>query len=142
MPETFKARTQNMAIATKFQREVLRLKQHCAHMDISVETEKNSNVVIKFSGNETSYRNPLKKYGNSQYSYSSCAFYYIFCGWGLALIWGLGAGAYLGGGSWRLFETGRFLIFELLGWVLIRGGRLFEVGCLKTIFWGWVLVRG
>ena len=35
---TFKARTPNRAIATKFEREILRLKELCAHMDISVET--------------------------------------------------------------------------------------------------------
>ena len=35
---TFKARTPNRAIATKFERENLRLKELCAHMDISVET--------------------------------------------------------------------------------------------------------
>ena len=35
---TFKAGTPNRAIATKFEREILRLKELCAHMDISVET--------------------------------------------------------------------------------------------------------
>ena len=35
---TFKAWTPNRAIATKFEREILRLKELCAHMDISVET--------------------------------------------------------------------------------------------------------
>ena len=38
VPGTFKARTPSRAIATKFEREILRLKELCAHMDISVET--------------------------------------------------------------------------------------------------------
>ena len=38
VPGTFKARTPSRAIATKFEREILRLKDFCAHMDISVET--------------------------------------------------------------------------------------------------------
>ena len=38
VPGTFKARTPNRATATKFEREILRLKELCAHMDISVET--------------------------------------------------------------------------------------------------------
>ena len=38
VPGTFKARTLSGAIATKFKREILRLKELCAHMDISVET--------------------------------------------------------------------------------------------------------
>ena len=38
VPGTFKARTPRRAIATKFEREILRLKELCAHMDISVET--------------------------------------------------------------------------------------------------------
>ena len=37
VPGTFKARTPSRAIATKFEREILRLKELCAHMDISVE---------------------------------------------------------------------------------------------------------
>ena len=55
---------------------------------------------------------PLKKYRNTQYSYSSCALYYFF---------------FLGGeeGGWALIR----------GWVLInffypQGGRLFEIGRL------------
>ena len=35
---TFKARTPSRAIATKFEREILQLKELCAHMEISVET--------------------------------------------------------------------------------------------------------
>ena len=38
VPGTFKARTTSWAIATKFEREILRLKELWAHMDISVET--------------------------------------------------------------------------------------------------------
>ena len=38
VPETFKTRTPNRAIATKFEREILQLKELCAHMDISVKT--------------------------------------------------------------------------------------------------------
>ena len=38
VPGTFKAPTPSRAIATKFEREILRLKELCAHMDISVET--------------------------------------------------------------------------------------------------------
>ena len=38
VPVTFKARTQSRAIATRFERDTLRLKELCAHMDISVET--------------------------------------------------------------------------------------------------------
>ena len=38
VPGTFKARTPRRAIATKFEREILRPKELCAHMDISVET--------------------------------------------------------------------------------------------------------
>ena len=38
VPGTFKAQTPSRAIATKFERESLRLKELCAHMDISVET--------------------------------------------------------------------------------------------------------
>ena len=38
VPGTFKARTPSRAIVTKFEREILRLKELCAHMDISVET--------------------------------------------------------------------------------------------------------
>ena len=69
---TFKARTPNRAIATKFEREILRLKELCAHMDIfSWNFEKNSNVVIKFSDNETWDFKPLMKYRNNQYPYSS-----------------------------------------------------------------------
>ena len=37
VPGTFKARTPSKAIATTFEREILRLKELCAHMDISVE---------------------------------------------------------------------------------------------------------
>ena len=40
VPGTFKARTPSRAIATKFEREILRLKELCAHMDISVETRR------------------------------------------------------------------------------------------------------
>ena len=38
VPGTFKTRTPNRAIATKSEREILRLKELCAHMDISVKT--------------------------------------------------------------------------------------------------------
>ena len=38
VPGTFKARTPSRAFPTKFDREILRLKELCAHMDISVET--------------------------------------------------------------------------------------------------------
>ena len=38
VPETFKTRTPNRSITTKFEREILRLKELCAHMDISVTT--------------------------------------------------------------------------------------------------------
>ena len=40
---------------------------------------------------------------------------------------------FLGGGGvgGRLFEAGRLLTFLATGWALIRGGRLFEVGCLN-----------
>ena len=38
VPGTFKARTPSRAIATKFEREILQLKELCARMDISVET--------------------------------------------------------------------------------------------------------
>ena len=38
VPGTFKARTPSRAIATKSEREILQLKELCAHMDISVET--------------------------------------------------------------------------------------------------------
>ena len=38
VPGTFKARTTSWAIATKFERDILRLKELCAHMDILVET--------------------------------------------------------------------------------------------------------
>ena len=51
VPRTFKARTQSRAIATKFEQDILRLKELCAHMDISVEQK--NNIVIKFSNNET-----------------------------------------------------------------------------------------
>ena len=37
-PGTFKARAPSSAIAAKFEREILRLKELCTHMDISVET--------------------------------------------------------------------------------------------------------
>ena len=40
VPGTFKTRTPNRAIATKFEREILRLKELCAHMDISVKTSR------------------------------------------------------------------------------------------------------
>ena len=32
--------------------------------------------------------------------------------------------------------------YELYFFFLSEGGRLFEVGRLKSIFWGWVLIRG
>ena len=48
VPGTFKAQTPSRAIVMKFEREILQLKELCAHMDISVE-KKNSKVVIKFS---------------------------------------------------------------------------------------------
>ena len=38
VPGTFKTRTPNRAIAIKFEREILRLKELCANMDISVKT--------------------------------------------------------------------------------------------------------
>ena len=38
VPGTFKARTPSRAVATKFVRGILRLKELCAHMVISVET--------------------------------------------------------------------------------------------------------
>ena len=38
VPGTFKVRTPNRAVATKFEQEILQLKELCAHMDISVET--------------------------------------------------------------------------------------------------------
>ena len=37
VPRTFKARTPSRAIATKFEREILRLKELCAHMDIQLK---------------------------------------------------------------------------------------------------------
>ena len=98
MPGTFKARIPSRAIATKFEREILRLKELCAHMDTSVETlRKNSNVVIKFPDNETRDCKPLKKYRNNQYPYSFCALYLFIFFWGG------------GGEGWRLFEVGRLI---------------------------------
>ena len=41
VPRTFKARTPSRAIATKFEQDILRLKELCAHMDISVEQKNN-----------------------------------------------------------------------------------------------------
>lgn len=38
VPGTFRARTPSRAIATKFEQEMLWLKELCAHMDISVST--------------------------------------------------------------------------------------------------------
>ena len=38
VPGIFKTRTPNRAIATKFEREISRLKELCAHMDISMKT--------------------------------------------------------------------------------------------------------
>ena len=35
---TYKARTPSRAIGTKFERDILLLKELCAHMDVSVET--------------------------------------------------------------------------------------------------------
>ena len=35
---TFKARTPSRTIATKFEREIFRLKELCTYMDVSVET--------------------------------------------------------------------------------------------------------
>ena len=73
------------------------------HGHFSWNFEKNSNVVIKFSDNETRDCKPLMKYRNNKYPYSSYALYFFF---------------------------------------LLGGGRLFEVGRLKTTIWGWVLIRG
>ena len=38
VPGAFKGRTSSRAFATKYEREILRLKELCAHMDIAVET--------------------------------------------------------------------------------------------------------
>ena len=38
VPGTFKTQTPNRAIATKFEQEILQLKELCTHMDISVKT--------------------------------------------------------------------------------------------------------
>ena len=37
----------------------------------------------------------------------------------------------------RLSAQSAYLIFGLSGWALIRCGRIFEVGRLKSTFWGW-----
>ena len=76
-------------------------------MDISVETEKNSNILMNFSDSEIIDCEPLKKYRNNQYPFCFCTLYlpYLcFGGWeGGALIrgWALkiillggGVGAY------------------------------------------------
>ena len=82
--------TPSRAIA--IEREILRLKELYAHMDILVKTlRKNSNVVIKFSDNETRDCKPLMKYRNDQYPYSSYALYLFFFFWGVSAYSRLGA---------------------------------------------------
>ena len=53
------------------------------HGHFSWNFEKKSNVVIKFSNNETKNWKPLKKYRDNQYSYFSCALYWR----GATFIW-------------------------------------------------------
>ena len=78
LPGTFKTRTPNRAIDTKFEREILWAERTLRpHWHFSENFEENSNVVIKFSDNETRDCKPLKKYCNNQYPYSSFAHYYF-----------------------------------------------------------------
>ena len=99
------------------------------HGHFSWNFEKNSNVVIKFSDNETRDCKPLMKYRNNQYPYSSyeLSYFFSFGGWAFIRGWALkkyflGAGAYSRLGAYKLFLPS--------GWALIRGGRSFEIGYL------------
>ena len=79
------------------------------HGHFSWNFEKKSNVVIKFSNNETKNWKPLKKYRDNQYPYFSCALYRR-------------------GG--HLFEVGSPGLFLVSGWALIRGWALKRIDML------------
>ena len=58
VPGAFKVRTPSKAIATNFEREILRLKELCAHRDIAVET---SNFLRDCQTMNLEIVNPVKK---------------------------------------------------------------------------------